>query len=93
MEKDILLDGDFDLQIKDGDFVLGDDLEQRAVQIIRADKGQYKQFPPLGVGIESALNSPLTPQLKREIELQLAADGIKSTIDLTTGDIKFTISG
>ena len=46
-----------DLEIKGGDFGLGPSTELHQQHILLANKGEYKQFPELGVGIMSILAS------------------------------------
>lgn len=44
-----------DLEIKAGDLVLAESTEQHQKHILLANKGEYKQFPELGVGIMNML--------------------------------------
>lgn len=78
MAKDFLLK-DFDLQIVDGDFVVGDCDQQNVELVLLARPGDYKQSPFLGVGIEDYVNAPTSPRileaLERNIKLQLESDG------------------
>lgn len=46
-----------DLEIAGGDFLLGESSSQHQQHILLADKGEYKQFPELGVGILNMLLS------------------------------------
>lgn len=46
-----------DLEIKDGDLLIGISDEHHQKHILIAEKGEYKQFPELGVGILNLLNS------------------------------------
>lgn len=86
---DILLDQDFDLKIEDGDFVVGDDREQRLMLILDSNQGHWKQSPTVGVGIRGLLNGEMTPALKRRIQLQLEADGLKlSKLSFQEGELK-----
>lgn len=83
--KDILLDNDGDLFIDSisGDFSIGLSDEWHIQDIIQADKGWYKEFPSLGVGIEKYLNSSGTEQeIVRNTKLQLQSDGynVKNTL-------------
>ncbi len=74
MRKDFLL-FENDLLIKDGDFVIGESDLQHIEHIIASQRGGYKQFPLIGVGINQYINSPIDGILRREIQLQLQADG------------------
>jgi len=55
---DIKLDGNLDLQISNGDFVVADAEQQSIELILRAAKGHFKNAPILGVGAKQYLNSP-----------------------------------
>lgn len=70
---DFLINGD--IQIKDGDLVVGDSDNQNREFIITAKPGQFYQFPTLGVGIVDEVNGNITPQaLKIKIKNNLEAD-------------------
>lgn len=87
--KDILIGQDGDLQIVNGDFVLGEALEQQIEHLFLADKGAYKDYPIIGVGIKSMLNNRLKgPQeIVREGKLQLQSDGWQQIdLQITNGD-------
>lgn len=85
---DILLDENMDVQVKDGDFVLGESLEQNQKVIIMAEKGEIKSSPLLGVGVNSFLDDDEPDELLREIRKNLRADGQKvSYCGLVNGEI------
>lgn len=46
-----------DLEIENGDLLIGLSDGQHQKHILIAEKGEYKQFPELGVGILNLLNS------------------------------------
>jgi hypothetical protein len=78
-----------DLVIKNGDFVVSESDGQHIEHILRADRGQFRQFPLVGVGLQKQDNASVDRQrLKQEIKLQLRADGyaVKKTL-ITSGDI------
>jgi len=79
---DILLDDNLDLQIVNGDFVLGDAEEQIQELILIASQGSFKESPLTGVGIVKYLKSRFTPAevdaLRQKIKLQLLYDGYSS---------------
>lgn len=83
LDKDILLDSQGDLLIANGDFVVGNALEQQIEHLFLADKGAYKDSPLTGVGIQKLINGRLKgpQQLVREGKLQLQTDGWKE-VDL-----------
>lgn len=74
---DFLLDSDFDLMIKDGDFLLGESNQQHQQSILLAEKGAFKQHPTLGVGLFSFLKNENPNELLREIRLEFDNDGMK----------------
>lgn len=74
--KDILLK-DNDLWIRNGDFVIDQSKYQDATLILRLHKGNIKQFPLVGVGEERLINGNIDGKMRREIQLQLEADGIQ----------------
>ena len=85
---DLLLDEDFDLQIKDGDFVAHESTAQHQKILILADKGEFKEVPMRGVGAHRFLEDQTPDNLAREIRAEFAADGmtvnkIKIASDLT----------
>jgi len=78
MMDDILLDTDtLDLQIKAGDFVIGDATEQNQHLLLLANKGDYKQYPKVGVGINGFLLDEAEQDMMREIRSQFETDGMK----------------
>ena len=87
--KDILLDEDFDLLIKDGDLVIGDSDEQHKNLLLLCSKGDFKENPDVGVGIESYLESEDPAALIREIKQQYSADGMRvNEIKIELGKLK-----
>jgi hypothetical protein len=75
--KDIILNDSNDLQINSlGDFDVFESDQQHVILLINTDKGQWKQFPTVGVGIVAYIKSTGQQQvLKREITVQMIADG------------------
>lgn len=85
MGLDVLLDQDFDLQIEDGDFIIGNDLEQRCCCILNASAGHYRQWPIIGGNVRAYLNGPFGQQSLQQIQLHLEADLIKAKSILFNG--------
>ena len=74
--KDIITDTDFDLIIVNGDISVLESDSQHIDHIITADKGHFRQFPLVGVGIVNFLSSSSSEQeIRQLIKLQLEADG------------------
>jgi hypothetical protein len=100
--KGILLNEDLELriepQMKDGlivsGLVVGDIGYQRARLIMEANKGEFKEAPTLGFGIDNYLRS-VTEERKQEFRTELTkelkSDGLKPKVtigdDLTKIDI------
>ena len=65
-----------DLQIRDGDFIIGESDEQQVADTINAFPGWWKQFPADGVGILRYVHSAGQEQaLGRSIKINLTSDG------------------
>ena len=74
MEKDFKYNTDLVVDL--GDFVLADSDQQSVQDIINAYKGNYKEFPLIGVGIDTYRNStPDESELQSIVKKQLEADG------------------
>ncbi len=67
--KDLILDQDFDLEIKNGDFSIKNSDNQNILLHAYTDAGQWAQYPSLGVGIGSEVNGIVTDVQKRKSEL------------------------
>lgn len=76
MPNDFLLGADDDLQIKYGDFVLGDATEQHQKHLLLANKGEFRQSPVVGVGLENYLNDDAIDDLASVIKAQFELDGM-----------------
>lgn len=89
---DILIENSNDLAIRGGDFVVGESGLQDIYLILLLEKGTLKQSPRVGVGANRLRNATVTPELRREIQLQLAADGIRARqIQLTPDKLNIEI--
>ncbi len=76
--KDFKLDSDGDLYINPntGDLEIGFSDKQHIKDILNSNVGWWKQYPLVGVAIQSYLNSSgKQQQLERIIKIQLIADG------------------
>ncbi|GAB3194730.1 hypothetical protein ABID22_000126 [Pontibacter aydingkolensis] len=86
--QDFLLNEDGDLAIVNGDLVAGDSDNQHVWDILISHKGWYKEFPFVGVGLQSYLKSAgMQQELKSEIQIQLQSDGYKVK-EVTVGDLE-----
>ena len=80
----IQLNGDYDLDIKIrrdengkilSGLVIGDVTYQNQALILKAQKGEFKENPTIGVGIEDIVNDSDFGLWRKEITRQLEADG------------------
>lgn len=58
--KDVLL-LEYDIQIVNGDILIDESRQQDIEIICKTEKGQFYQYPKLGVGIEKMINGSRTP--------------------------------
>lgn len=84
---ELLLDENGDLAIENGDFVTGFSDNQHQEHILIANKGEYKQFPEIGVGIIQMLNDDDYINVLIEAKKNLEYDGMK------INNIKFEENG
>jgi hypothetical protein len=77
MPTDYLLDGDKDLRIENGDFVKGESTLQHIDLMLRLEKGELRQYPKTGIGINTYLLNDAAGEAYQEIQKQLEADGMK----------------
>jgi len=74
---DILLSSDIDIMLSNGDFVIGDSTMQNQYLILSSQKGEWKENPFIGAGIEDMLNDEGSEAYwKRRIAEELKRDGM-----------------
>ena len=79
MNQDFALYGN-DILITNGDFAIAESDVQHIADTMNAFPGWWKEHPGDGVGILARFNGPADIQgLKREITVQLTADGYRVT--------------
>ncbi len=91
--KGLLLGTDGDLLVEGGALAVGASDSQSVELIVSACKGEFKEFPMLGVGLVNSLKKQSTSvdSLKRDIDINLKADGYKVTgFDMSSGDFNLT---
>lgn len=69
---------------------IGDTTYQNQAIILQAVKGEFKEYPTLGVGISDMVNDHEATGWMREIALQLESDGMtvkEVDIDITSGKL------
>jgi len=84
---DILLDRNGDLNFKNGDLEIGYSDNQHQEHILIANKGEYREFPELGVGIHQILDDDNYMSVLIEAKKNLEYDGMK------INNIKFEANG
>lgn len=67
---------DDDLQIANGDFVQGETSAQHQSLLLRMKKGELRQYPKTGVGIDNFLLDDVPGDIYGEIQKQFEADGM-----------------
>lgn len=84
---DILLDQTGDLSFLNGDFNIGYSNNQHQEHILMANKGEFREFPELGVGINRMLSDDDYVPFLIEAKKNLEYDGMK------INNIKFEENG
>ena len=84
---DLLLDENLDLACVNGDFVFGESSKQHQELLLIAQKGEFKEFPLVGVGISDFLNEDAdTSELIQIISKEFSVDGMNVTDVIINGD-------
>ena len=84
---DILLDENGGLLFSDGDLAIGFSDDQHQQHILIANKGEYKEFPEIGVGLVGMLGEDDYTPILIEAKKNLQYDG------MTIRNIKFEQDG
>lgn len=86
---DLLLDNNGDLKIENGDFVIGDATLQNQNAILQSQKGEFKEHPEVGVGLDNGILDENPREIISEIRKQFIHDGLEiKTFDiLENGDL------
>ena len=74
---DVLLEDNGDLSIVNGDLAIGFSDNQHQEHILLAHKGEFKEFPEIGVGIHAMLDDDDYMDMLIEIKKNLEYDGMK----------------
>lgn len=85
--QDFLMDAAGNLRIENGDFVIGDATDQNIREILSSHKGEYKEYPAIGVGIEDMLNEDDYNEMLVEAKKNLEYDG------MTVEELRFLEDG
>jgi len=74
---DMLLEADNDLKLTPGgDIDIGDATLQHQALLLQSQKGEWKQSPATGIGVEDFIADDLLIEMENEIRKQLIADGM-----------------
>ncbi len=93
MPKDLLLDEDLGLIIRDGDLVIGESTQQHQACLLIADEGNYLFAPLAPVGLQKYLLDDDLEGAKQEIVKKFELDGMKvRRITLTETDVSIDAS-
>lgn len=87
MANDFLAGADGDLQIRNGDFVIGPGDEQHIEDYLLSAPGNFKESPHVGIAmqrhIDGGHNARTLAALRKKVQLQLQADGFRiNNIDM-----------
>jgi hypothetical protein len=66
-----------DLQIENGDFVIGESDLQNVYLLMILHKGNLKHEPFVGAGIETSLNGSLDGAMRQTVQKNIESDGYK----------------
>jgi len=80
---DIALNSDFSPRIASGDFVIADDQAQRVALLLKANTGEFRQWPTLGIGLQQHINGSNLADLKNKFNSQVhQIEGIPAEIQI-----------
>ena len=74
---DLLLDENGDLDLTGGDLNIGYSDNQHQEHILLANKGEFREFPEIGVGIDKMLSDDDYVPILIEMKKNLEYDGMK----------------
>lgn len=74
---DILLSSNYDLAIENGDFVIGEGLNQQVALLLLSAPGDIRHAPGMGVGLQNYSLDENPADLNRNIRLTFKKDGLR----------------
>jgi hypothetical protein len=87
MPFDIAIDSaDNDLVIESGDFVIGESTLQHQRLLLLIEKGELREFPTRGVGLQSWLNDERAGDLNGQIKREYEIDGMDVSVIQTVNN-------
>jgi hypothetical protein len=90
---DLLLDSNGDISFKNGDLDIGFSDNQHQEHILLANKGEFREFPEIGVGITAMISDDDYTDMLIEIKKNLQYDGMKINNVKFDNDGKLDIDG
>ena len=75
MRKDIILNADRSFKVTNGDFTVGESDQQHIELILSTNPNDWKATPITGVAMIKNIGGNLTGFAKRNVQVQLEADG------------------
>lgn len=75
--QDLLFDTDFEMQITNGDLVIGNSDLQHKEMLLICSKGAFKEHPAACVGLWSYLEAEDPAELIAEVKTQFKGDGME----------------
>ncbi len=91
MPNDFILSDSLELKIENGDFVVSESTYQHQQMLILSEKGDFKQYPTVGVGSKRFLESEKPDDYAREIRQEFIADKMKVRSINIARDLQITI--
>ena len=92
---DFSMNDDYHLKIQNGDFVLENSELQQSQVIVDVEKGEIRQFPLLGVGIQNYLGSSLDKTIiYNHIANELKSDDLEAismSVDIDGTSVTYDI--
>jgi hypothetical protein len=88
--RDIILNSDKELDVKDGDFVVGESTLQHQDLLLVTNKGEWKENPLVAVGILGFLKEEDESGLMGEIKVQFEKDGMEVK-EISIDDAKLNV--
>lgn len=84
---DIMMDEE-ELQITNGDFVIGESTAQHQKHLLIAEPGNYRIYPEIGVGIAADILNDQKGDLRMRIQKEFENDGMAiDYLDIKNGNI------
>jgi len=91
MKTGLLMDVNGDLAVSSGEMVVGNTTYQNEYIILKSQRGEIKEYPLMGVGIDDIVNDHDEVGWKMKIKEHLAMDDIKVAkiyLNITTGKLE-----